>query len=147
MHLKPLFKRMLMATIILLFSVIIIVAWDKKRMWNYYAKEDSFLSSAGVVTYIHHAEDEEQIYLSFSGIDPCFHDQSFKIVGMNYQLVMENGLLDKLSVGDHVNFVGSPRVFGDGYVLPLIAISVYGEQFLDPEQGYQNFIEWLRPSS
>lgn len=144
MQLKPNKIRILMVTSILILLVILAVTRDKKQMWDYYSTEDSFLSTTGVVTYIHHAENQGQIYLSFSDIDPVFHDKSFKIVGKNYTIVIENGLLDRLSIGDHVEFVGSPRVFGDGYVLPLIAISLDGVQYIEREQGYQNFLEWLR---
>lgn len=37
----------------------------------------------------------------------------------------------------------APRYFGDGYVMPIVAISVDGEQLLDYEEGYANFMEWL----
>lgn len=144
MYLKLIHKKLLSIVLILLLLIIILLVWDKERMWAYYKNENSFLSSSGVVAYLYHDKDMEQIYISFSDIDPSFHDHSFKIVGMNYKIVIQNGLLDSLSVGDHVEFVGSPRVFGDGYVLPLIGISKNDNLFLDPVQGYHNFLDWLR---
>ena len=134
----------LVVIIVVLFVLILMNAWKENHIWDYYHTEGCFLSSTGVVTYIYHDEIDEEIYLSLSDIDPRFHYRGFRIVGKNYKIVMENGLLDNLSVGDSVEFVGSPRVFWDGYVLPMIEISVNGEQFLEAEQGYGNFIEWLR---
>lgn len=144
MRQKHIFKKLLTITILVFFLIITLLILDNKRMWDYYKTEDAFISSQGVVTYINHDEQEGQIYLSLSGIAPCFDDNCFKIVGLNYKIVMENGLLDQLRIGDTVEFVGSPRVFGDGYVLPLIAISAHDTHFLIQEQGYPNFMDWLR---
>ncbi|HIV47949.1 MAG TPA: hypothetical protein H9749_09110, partial [Candidatus Acutalibacter stercorigallinarum] len=68
---------------------------------------------------------------------------AFKIVGDNVQIVLENGISEKIKLGDTVEFVTAPRYFGDGYVMPIVAISVDGEQLLDYEEGYANFMEWL----
>ena len=50
------------------------------------------------------------------------------------QLVLKNGISEKIKLGDTVEFVTAPRYFGDGYVMPIVAISVEGEQLLDYEE-------------
>jgi hypothetical protein len=144
MKLRSGYKKLLVAAVIILVAVISIIVWDKKRMWDYYSDADSFRSGSGVVTYICRVEEDEKIVLAFSDIEQSFHDNCFDIEGENYHIVMENGILEKLSLGDSVQFVGSPRVFGDGYVLPLIGLSVEGQVLLDPAVGYSNFLDWLR---
>lgn len=143
MKLQSGYKKLLIGAIVVLAAVISIIVWDKKRMWDYYSDRDSFRTGSGVVTYIRHVEDEK-IVLGFSDMRPNFPDNCFVIQGENYRIVMENGILEKLSLGDQVVFVGSFRVFGDGYMLRLIGLTVDGQVLLDSDVGYSCFMDWLR---
>ena len=42
-----------------------------------------------------------------------------------------------------VSFMTAPRYFGDGYIMPIVEISVDGEELLSFEEGYENLLEWL----
>ena len=112
-------------------------------MREYYSHEDNFVSATGVVIHMVQSEEYHAIYFGFSDLSPKFDDVNFKIVGDNVQIVLENGISEKIKLGDTVEFVTAPRYFGDGYVMPIVAISVDGEQLLDYEEGYANFMEWL----
>ena len=134
----------LLVVVVVLSQLILCSIWKKKQIWDYYQTKDCFISSSGTITFIYHDATNQEICLSLSDIDPRFDDRRFVITGMNYTIVMERGLLDDLSIGDSVEFIGAPRVFWDGYVLPMIEITVDDEQFLDAKTGYDHFIEWLR---
>ena len=47
---------------------------------------------------------------------------------------------------DEVVFITAPRHFGDGYVMPIVAISINGESLLDFNDGYANLMNWLYDS-
>ena len=72
-----------------------------------------------------------------------FDDNSFKIVGENLLIVRQNGIDEKLEIGDQVTFVTAPRYFGDGYVMPIVEITVNEEELLSFEDGFANFLKWL----
>ena len=38
----------------------------------------------------------------------------------------------------------APKCFGDGYVMPIVAVSVDGEVLLEFEEGFENFLEHLK---
>ena len=107
----------------------------------YYSDKNNYISATGIVDYIKYSDDG--LYLGFSDLDPKFSDSTFKIVGKNFKIVQENGIEEKLEIGDEVEFITAPRYFGDGYIVPIAGISVDGEVLLDFEQGYENYIEWI----
>ena len=59
-------------------------------------------------------------------------------------MVLRNGILDKLETGDEITFVAAPEYFGDGYVVPIVAITVDGEELLSFDEGYENLMETYR---
>ena len=58
-------------------------------------------------------------------------------------IVQNNGIEQKINVGDRVEFVSAPRYFGDGYVMPIVQISVDGEELLSFDTGFVNLNDWL----
>ena len=65
------------------------------------------------------------------------------IVGENLEIVKANRIDDKLKIGEQITFITAPKYFGDGYVMPIVAISISGENMLDFEEGYKNLLDWL----
>ena len=49
----------------------------------------------------------------------------------------------EIQLGTTVSFMTAPRYFGDGYIMPIVEISVDGEELLSFEEGYENLLEWL----
>lgn len=110
---------------------------------NYYSQRDNYITATGTVIHIKYNEDNSSLYLAFSELDPKFDDINFKIVGANLPIVQENGIDEKIELGDQVEFISAPKYFGDGYVMPIVAISVDGETLLDFEEGFSNWLNLL----
>lgn len=135
-------KRAIMVCL-LMHLVIVFSACNKSEMYNYYSTKANYVSANGTVRYISFDEDTSSFYLDFSDLTPTFDDSCFKIVGENVTIVLENGIESKIAVGDQVEFVTAPRYFGDGYVMPIVSLTVDGEVLLDFDEGYENLMEWL----
>ena len=112
---------------------------NKER--EYYSNAENYIVITGTVTHIQYNEDSTALYLGFSDLSAVVDDTNFKIVGKNLQIVKSNGIDDKLKVGDQVSFITAPKYFGDGYVMPIVGITVGDEVLLDFEEGYANFKE------
>ncbi len=130
--------------LLLLFDVLVFSSCDISGMKKYYSQKDNYVNATGTITHIAYNDSCSALYLGFSDLTPRFSDTCFKIVGDNLPIVQENGIDQKIQVGTQVDFVSAPEYFGDGYVMPIVAISVNGEELLSFEEGYINLIEWLK---
>jgi hypothetical protein len=128
---------------ILLLAVILSSCYAD-RMLEYYADESNFQTVTGTVTYVGFSDDRQTLYLSISNLPEGFSSKTFEIVGKNLDVVKKTTLVHKLSEGAEVEFVSAPRYFWDGYVMPIVALSVDGYVLLDYERGYSNYMEWLK---
>jgi hypothetical protein len=111
---------------------------------KYYSNQENYINATGIVSHIKYGEDNKSLYLGFSELSPVLDDTNFKIVGKNLLIVQEKGIDQKISLGDKVEFITAPKYFGDGYIMPIVALSVNGEVLLEFEEGYNNLIEWLK---
>lgn len=128
---------------ILLLSMLILSGCDTGQMREYYSDEDNYITATGMVVHIAYMEEEDALYLGFSDLEPKFDDIDFKIVGDNLEIVQENGIDEILEMGSKVEFITAPRYWGDGYVMPIVAITIDGEELLEFDEGYTNFLEWF----
>ena len=112
-------------------------------MYNYYSQKSHYVEASGVVSYISYNEDGSALYIGFSEVEPRFSDVTFKIVGNNLSVVQQNSIDSKLAIGKTILFTSAPKYFGDGYVMPIVAISVDGEELLSFDVGYTNLLQWL----
>ena len=129
--------------IISLFCLLIFSTSCTANMREYYSQKSNYTNATGIVTHIAYNEDRSTLYFGFSELSPQFDDNSFKIVGDNVQIVQQNGIDEKIAIGDQVNFITAARYFGDGYVMPIVEISINGEELLGFEEGFSNFLKWL----
>ncbi len=113
------------------------------RERKYYSQKENYISVTGTISSIKYNDDATALYLDFSELTPTLDDTCFKIIGDNLQIVQSNKIDTKLEIGTQISFITAPRYFGDGYVMPIVAISVDGESLLDFEEGYENLIDWL----
>ena len=90
-----------------------------------------------------YSDDHTVLYIAFSDMDRKLDDRTFKIVGKNLQTVEKNGIGDKIKIGDRVTFITAPKYFGDGYVMPIVAISANGESLLDFDEGFKNLMDYM----
>ena len=140
---KPICK-LVAALLVLCLWVTLLSACDRKKMLDYYSEKENYVDATGTVVHIKYNEDETALYLGFSDLSYPFDDVTFKLVGENLQIVREKGIDNKLELGDQIEFTSAPRYFGDGYVMPIVAIHVNGECLLDFEAGYTNLLDWLK---
>ena len=88
--------------------------------------------------------EKDYIYLQLTELTADdFDGNGFEIVGENLSIVKEKGIKQKIALGDEVEFISAPRYFGDGYVMPIVEITVDGETLLEFEEGYANLLRWL----
>lgn len=112
-----------------------------EKQQEYYSDKNNYVVATGTVTHIKYYNDA--LYLGFSQMEPHMSDNSFKIVGENLVIVRNNGLDNKLKTGDRIEFITAPKYFGDGYVMPIVEITVNGEKLLDFDEGFVNLNKWL----
>ena len=74
-------------------------------------------------------------------IDEVYVNGGFIIRGDNVSVVMENGILDKVKVGDKITFTSAPRYFGDGYTVPIVALYIGDEEILNFDVGHKNLMK------
>ena len=90
-----------------------------------------------------YSENADALYLELSELTPAFDDTCFKFVGDNLLLVQKGGIDEKIKVGNRIEIITAPKYFGDGYVMPIVAISINGESLLNFDEGYENLLKWL----
>jgi hypothetical protein len=133
-----------MALAIILFCLLLFsTSCMAAKMKSYYSEKNNYVNATGIVTHIAYSEDGSALYFGISDLNPKFDDISFKIVGENLLIAQQNGIDEKVEMGDEVDFITAPRYFGDGYVMPIVGISVEGEELLGFEEGYVNLQNWL----
>ncbi len=115
-----------------------------KRELAYYTKESNYIEVTGVITGIYQYEQSSKLVLSCEELSSHFSERYFKISGKNYSVVLDRQILAKIKKGARVEFISAQEYFYDGYQMPIVQLSVDGEELLSYEEGYQNLIEWLK---
>ncbi len=130
-------------SILLISHLFLMSACDSPEMMGYYLQKDHYIEATGTIIHIKYNENQDELYLGFSDLEPTFDDVDFKIVGDNLSVVQQNGIDEKIELGTSVEFITAPRYFGDGYVMPIVGLTVDGEELLSFDEGYENFMDWL----
>lgn len=140
-------KKSTLKLIIIITSICILLvsfcSCKSSGLLKYYSQKENYISVTGTVSSIKYNEDKTALYIDFSELSPILDDTCFKVIGKNLELVKANKIDDKLKIGDRIVFITAPGYFGDGYVMPIIAISISGDNLLGFEEGYKNLLEWL----
>lgn len=76
-------------------------------------------------------------------MSPSLDDDCLKITGENLEIVKNNGIDKKCKIEQRVIFQTAPRIFGDGYVMPIVALFINGECLLSFEEGYTGWMDWI----
>ena len=135
--------RSVAVVISLMCLLVYLTSCTSRKMKEYYSQKDNFINATGKVTHISYNDEKSALYFGFSDLKPQFDDNSFKIVGENLKIVQQNGIDEKIEIGDQVNFITAAKYFGDGYVMPIVGISINGEELLSFEEGFDNLLKWL----
>ena len=107
----------------------------------YYSKKSNFITATGNVSYIKYNEDKNRLYMAFPEDNETLKWITYHIADENLRIVQERGIDEKMKLGDSVTIGYGPRVFGDGYSIPVVQISVNGEELLSFEEGYPNLMK------
>ena len=125
-------------------AVYLFSSCNKKIKIDYYSKEENYIIARGTLVHMKYSDDSSVLYLGFSDLEPAFADTAFKIVGNNLNIAKKNGINEKLEMGKTIEFITAPRYWGDGFVYPIVAITVDGKTLLEFEEGLPNFLEHLK---
>lgn len=127
-------------TILLIGCMCIFTSCYTQREYQYYSDRNNFITVTAELIYFNNVEDESSVYLSFSGLPEVFSDNCFKIIEENWKIIEDTNTF-AFSIGDKITFTTAPKYFGDGYIMPIVAVSIDGNTLLDFEQGYSNFMK------
>ncbi len=122
--------------------VIALAGCDKSEKQEYYKDKSNYITVNGTVESVY-SYNNEALLISFSYLDHKFSASCFQICGKNLPIVQEKGIDYKLKAGDSVVFTTAPGFFGDGYIMPIVAITVDGEELLSFDEGYENLLDWI----
>ena len=123
--------------------LVLLCSCNSSEIIKYYSQKENYISVTGTVSSIKYNEEATALYIDFSELSPVLDDTCFKIVGENLEIAKTNKIDGKLKIGEQITFITAPKYFGDGYVMPIVAISISGENLLGFEEGYENLIAWL----
>ena len=104
--------------------------------WIYYAIEANYIQVTGTVNFIN--SQGGNIYFGCCDLSPNLSDTCFKLTGANAREAVNNGVWQKLNYGAKVEIVIPKLYYGDGYVYPVAAIQIDGEEFLSFDVGLAN---------
>ena len=135
------YKTIISVSIFILLTIF--TACSYRAQHDYYSSRDNYVSATGIVDYMAYSENADALYLELSELTPAFDDTCFKFVGDNLLLVQKGGIDEKIKVGNQIEIITAPKYFGDGYVMPIVAISINGESLLNFDEGYENLLKWL----
>ncbi|MBE6666544.1 MAG: hypothetical protein E7603_10100 [Ruminococcaceae bacterium] len=140
---KKIFAGIGITIVCILAIVFLFTSCEKKRMVDYYSKEENYITVSGTLTHIH--STDETLCLGFSDItEGFFASADFKFVGENLDIVKQQGIDAKLEEGKTIEFVTAPGCWGDGYIYPIVEITIDGETLLKFEEGFPNFLEYFK---
>jgi len=112
-------------------------------MYDYYSIQSNFVQVHGIVEEINLQDEILYLNINFDeSIFPNDGDNTFKIIQSNQQVLFENGFYDQVNVGDTIDFYSAPRIFGDGYIVPIIYIEKDGVIYLPFDTGQNNLLIW-----
>lgn len=113
---------------------------SKRREYNYYLDKNNYITGEAVVDKVFYSEEWEELHIWLKDIDDVYVHGGFEIKGKSKDIAMENGVLEKIKSGDRVTFTSAPRIFWNGYQMPIIGLSVGNTVILDVDRGYQNLL-------
>lgn len=113
---------------------------DDCKERGYYSNKENFITEKAIVDSIIYNEEYERISFSLSEIDDLYQGSGFIIRGDSVTVLLERGIMEKVIIGSEITYTSAPGYFGNGYRMPIVAISVDGEELLSFDEGYENLM-------
>ena len=130
--------------ICMLLMLLILSACFNCKRYRYYVEKNNYVTVSATVTHIAHDQSMGFVCVGIPEPPEQFSDTAFKISGESYQTILENGFEEKVVIGKEITFISAPRYFGDGYMMPIVALAVDDEWLLEFDEGYNNLLNQLR---
>lgn len=108
---------------------------------EYYMEVNNYITEEAIVYAIDYHENLGYISFGLTGISTEYQGNNFIIRGKSFDKVIENDILGKIKTNDIIEFTSAPAYFGNGYVMPIVQLSIDGETLLSFEEGYANLLE------
>ena len=108
---------------------------------EYYMDINNYITEEAVVDTITYDKKLEYIGIRLSDISDAYQGERFIIEGENLDVVLSNGILEKIEPNSVIEFTSAPAFFGNGYLMPIVQLSIDGEILLSFEEGYANLLE------
>ncbi len=105
---------------------------------QYIKDESNYITVTGTVSYLSFNDDRTVLHIALTDLNEKLDDNAFKVFGENLKVLQQKNIEQKLSVGMNVSITTAPKYFGDGYVFPVAALVVDGDELLDFETGLKN---------
>lgn len=116
----------------------------RSREILYYSQEENYISITATMINAKYSEQfPDRLIVNLTEMSTTLDDNCFKIVGENLRIVEASEAFDKLQPGQQITIITAPRYFGDGYIYPIVGLSIDGQTLLEFDEGYQNFLSWL----
>ena len=132
-------RRIFLIIAVFVLIVSLIIDYLKSVEKRYYFDKNNYITEDAVVENIIYEED----YLLFvlSGINEAYQGSVFIIEGESLDVLLERGILEKIETGSEITYTSATRYFGNGYYMPMVALSVDGEELLSFDEGYKNLLK------
>ena len=148
---KKVWKYILLSPVFLICGILTVILCVNliAFLWNglyeiqegpYYKKLENYVTASVLVDSVSYDEESGILYLQLIEQEEIGLESewNYHFNRANIEIVVENGILNKLQPGDTVTITVAPRVFGDGYSIPLAAITVGDEEVLPFNIGWDN---------
>lgn len=113
-----------------------------RKQIKYYSNEENYIEATGTITHVRFNDEKEALYLGFTDLSERFDDTTFKITKDNYSIIVN--AKDSIQVGKTATFITAPKYFGDGYIMPIVSLTIDGDCLLEYEVGISNFLDELK---
>ena len=133
-------KFILLLLVVLSFCLVSCKMTKKER--EYYQNKANYIEATGTVINVKYVKDSTVLYLGFSDLSRKFDGVDFEVVGGNVSILKSNNV--EINLGDKLTFITAPKYFGDGYIMPIVALWKDDECLLDFETGFSNFQSYLK---
>ena len=121
---------------LLLVGVIIFIFFDSACFWD----KSGYTTFEGEITRISYDQYSNIYAFDLAEVPREYQDNTFCIWGKSYDIIIDNGIREKLEVGDIVTVTAHPAYKGNGYMFPVVYLETDGEVLLEFEDGYRNWL-------
>lgn len=135
-------KTLLFIVLCLLILVTTSCSNRNKEKIDYYSGDENYIEVTGVIDHVEFDDEHEILYLGFTDLSQKLDDNCFKVVGDAYSIMIT--YKEHIQIGKTATFVTAPKYYGDGYVMPIVSLSIDDQDILEYEIGFSSLINWLK---